>query len=58
MTPQEAADRAAAVLEQAEKSTPERAQALTWVADSWTRLAEVLAQNPFAVSTKKEDASA
>lgn len=53
MTPQEAANRAAAVLEQAEKSTPERAQALSWVADSWTRLSEMLAEHPIAVSTEK-----
>lgn len=60
MTPQEAANCAAAALEKAEglTTTVERAQSLTFVADSWTRLAEMLAQNPIAVSTKKEDASA
>lgn len=55
MTPQEAADRAAEVLVRAEAptTTMERAQALTYVADSWTRLAEMLAQNPIAVSAKE-----
>jgi hypothetical protein len=55
VTPQEAANRAAAVLEQAEKCIPpERAQALTYVADSWTRLAEMLAQYPIAVAVKED----
>jgi hypothetical protein len=60
VTPQEAANRAATVLEQAERPTTtiERAQALTFVADSWTRLAEMLAQNPIAVATDEKDPSA
>ena len=56
MTPQEAANRAAAVLKQAEQSatTPERAQVLTFVADSWTRLAEMLSENPIAIETVQQ----
>lgn len=54
MTPQEAANRAAAVLTVAEDcAEPGRvidgstnALALAQVADSWTRLAEALAANP------------
>lgn len=52
MTPQEAANRAAAVLNKAENwaepgsiDTTGSAMALATVADSWTRLAEALAQN-------------
>lgn len=59
MTPQEAANRAAAVLAKAEDTaSPGRvvdgsnaAIALATVADSWTRLAEALAQNPIMVSS-------
>jgi hypothetical protein len=60
VTPQEAANRAAAVLEQAEQptTTDERAQALTFVADSWTRLAEMLAEHPIAVSAAEKGSSA
>jgi len=54
VTPQEAANRAAEVLSRAEDmAKPGRvvdgssaAMALATVADSWTRLAEALAQNP------------
>lgn len=54
MTPKEAADRAAKVLTAAEDAaTPGRvvdgstnALALVKVADSWTRLAQALAENP------------
>lgn len=60
MTPQEAANRAAAVLEQAERptTTVERAQALTYVADSWTRLAEMLSEHPIAVPVAEKGSSA
>jgi hypothetical protein len=59
MTPQEAANRAAEVLAKAEDmASPGRvvdgtgtAMALATVADSWTRLAEALAQNPAMVSS-------
>lgn len=53
MTPQEAANRAAEVLVEAEKLAKPpvmdgtvNAMALATVADSWTRLAEALAANP------------
>jgi hypothetical protein len=60
VTPQEAANRAAAVLEKAESPTTtiERAQALTYVADSWTRLAEMLAEHPIAVAAAEKGSSA
>lgn len=53
MTAQEAVDRAVALLVQAERlargaseNAHSAAQSLTWIADSWVRLAEALDEHP------------